>query len=260
MHEAIFDQVNQQLKVTIHWLPIGGVGTGNGLCQGSNHDQVLILRVKAQQALAFGVSREREAGVLELIQGNPWAMQVLCNRPDLGWCVMAHHGLSLGPDTVTGMMRINLLEAVSGLQKIELPDARWRQAVRIDYPALFETYQARLNKVSDPAPWLERLVRLVQLFRALPAVPECLTHHDLHPGNCCWQDGRLVLIDWEYAGMGNPWFDAASLHRCCDIPVAELYRLPAFKHLSLPLFELGLQQASAAVILLEQLWYKVRAV
>lgn len=258
MHEAIFDQVNQQLNVKVHWLPMSGAGTSNWLYQGSNHDQVLILRVNAQKKLAFGVSREREAAMLELIQGYPWAMRVFCNRPDLGWCVMAHHGLSLGPDTVTGAMRTSLLEAVSGLQQIDPPDAL-SQAVRIDYPALFECYQASLNKASDPIPWLERLARLVQLVRSLPVVPECLTHHDLHPGNCCWRSKQIALIDWEYSGLGNPWFDVASLHHYCDIPAAELHGLPAFTHLSRPLFELGLQQAGDAVTLLEKLWYKVRA-
>jgi thiamine kinase len=36
----------------------------------------------------------------------------------------------------------------------------------------------------------------------------CLCHNDLVCGNIL-QAGRLMLIDWEYAGMGDPWFDLA---------------------------------------------------
>jgi thiamine kinase-like enzyme len=38
-----------------------------------------------------------------------------------------------------------------------------------------------------------------------------LCHNDLLPANLIWDDARLWLIDWEYAGMGNPLFDLASV-------------------------------------------------
>ncbi len=260
MHNAIFEQVNRQLNVPVHWLPLSQSGTSNWLYKGSNRSRVLMLRINAQRQLAFGVSRVREAHVLEVIADQPWAMQVLRNEPDKGWCVMKHHGLSLGPDAISGEIASQLILAISELQQIPLPESEdVRNIARINYPELFQRYQDCLNRESDPVVWLERLGRLVQLFASLPKVPDCYTHHDLHPGNCCWQDGHLVLIDWEYAGIGNPWFDAASLHRYCGIPSGAIHGMPAFSHLSPPMFELGLQQAQDAVLLLEKLWYKVRA-
>ncbi|WP_028303356.1 phosphotransferase [Oceanospirillum maris] len=259
MHEAIFEQVNRQLNVYVHWMPVSRAGTSNRLYQGSSHDQVLILRINARNGLAFGVSRQREAEVLERIQGQPWGLQVLCNRPDLGWCLMAHHGLSLGVDAITDNIRYQLLTAVKNLQEIPLPaDTAQRKRASLDYPELFEHYQRCLNKESDPLHWLNLLNRLVQLFVSLPNVPRCYTHHDLHPGNCCWRNDQLVLIDWEYAGIGNPWFDAATLYRHCSISAKELRALPAFRHLTAPMFELGLQQAQEAARLLETLWHKAR--
>ena len=38
-----------------------------------------------------------------------------------------------------------------------------------------------------------------------------LCHNDLLPANLIWDDDRLWLIDWEYAGMGHPLFDLASV-------------------------------------------------
>jgi len=43
-----------------------------------------------------------------------------------------------------------------------------------------------------------------------PFLP-ALCHNDLLPANLIWSDGRLWLIDWEYAGMGHPLFDLASV-------------------------------------------------
>jgi thiamine kinase len=39
-----------------------------------------------------------------------------------------------------------------------------------------------------------------------------LCHNDVHHLNLV-DDGRLWLIDWEYAGQGDPYFDLASF--CC---------------------------------------------
>jgi thiamine kinase len=40
--------------------------------------------------------------------------------------------------------------------------------------------------------------------------PRCLCHNDAHHLNVI-DTGRLWLIDWEYAGLGSPWFDLASV-------------------------------------------------
>ncbi|WP_417596456.1 phosphotransferase family protein [Oceanospirillum sp.] len=258
MHNAIFEQVNQQLNSKVHWMPLSQLGTSNWLYKGSNGRQVLVLRINASDELVFGVSREREACVLQQLADCDWAMSVICNRPDLGWCVMRHHGLGLGPEALPDPLAQHLLRAIESLQQLPLPEAELRQVALISYPSLFQAYQRCLNRETDPVSWLELLNRLVQLFTSLPEVPESYTHHDLHPGNCCWQDGRLVLIDWEYAGIGNPWFDAAGLYRYCGIDVQLIHRLPAFCHLSPSMFELGLQQAQDAMLILERLWYKVR--
>ncbi len=38
-----------------------------------------------------------------------------------------------------------------------------------------------------------------------------LCHNDLLPANMITSAGRLWLVDWEYAGMGHPLFDLASV-------------------------------------------------
>ncbi|HET6564643.1 MAG TPA: choline/ethanolamine kinase family protein, partial [Xanthomonadales bacterium] len=38
---------------------------------------------------------------------------------------------------------------------------------------------------------------------------ECLCHNDLVAGNILEGSQGLKFIDWEYAGLGDPWFDVA---------------------------------------------------
>jgi thiamine kinase-like enzyme len=45
-------------------------------------------------------------------------------------------------------------------------------------------------------------------FLAEPLAP-CLCHNDLLNANFL-DDGRLRILDWEYAGMGDPFFDLAN--------------------------------------------------
>lgn len=48
-------------------------------------------------------------------------------------------------------------------------------------------------------------------------MPNTFCHHDLNPGNLLFgEGGGLMLIDWEYAGAGNPAYDIALLAGQCD--------------------------------------------
>ena len=44
----------------------------------------------------------------------------------------------------------------------------------------------------------------------LSAGPQCLCHNDLTRGNIINSPSGIVAIDWEYAGIGSPWFDIAA--------------------------------------------------
>ena len=48
---------------------------------------------------------------------------------------------------------------------------------------------------------------------ALPLADPKPCHNDLLPGNIirAQRDGRLMIVDWEYAGMGDPRFDLGNL-------------------------------------------------
>jgi thiamine kinase len=62
------------------------------------------------------------------------------------------------------------------------------------------------------------------VFAALGATvrPRVLCHHDVHGGNMVIDPARrLWLVDWEYAGLGDPVFDLASFASQHALTLAE---------------------------------------
>jgi len=67
----------------------------------------------------------------------------------------------------------------------------------IDLPALIE-------------PDTSEVVDAFQTIGRFP-VMRTLCHNDLNPRNVLWQDKRVWLIDFEYAGLNDPCFDLAAV-------------------------------------------------
>ncbi|WP_432470987.1 phosphotransferase [Amphritea sp. HPY] len=247
--QSIFKAVNVFLGAPVTWLPIEGTGTTNALFRTHLPGQPLVLRLSADDTQAFGVNRQSEADVLTLIQGYDWAPRVLHNDWQAGWCLMSDHGISPKPQESRSYTPL-LLQAVR----------QWQQIITgpcFDYPALYQRYRDLFAGQKNSV-WIALLERLESINQALPEVPECLTHHDLHRGNLCLDDGRLVVLDWEYAGIGNPWFDAAALNRQFGISVEDIANLPAWQALSPTDFKTGLILSLWHTEALENLWYAAR--
>ena len=72
---------------------------------------------------------------------------------------------------------------------------------------------ARANGVPTPAGFEalhERARAVERAFAAAPTAPvPC--HNDLLPANVLFDGERAWLLDWEYAGMNDPWFDLGNL-------------------------------------------------
>lgn len=62
------------------------------------------------------------------------------------------------------------------------------------------------------AEWLERNRRDLQAAaEAAPLAGEALLHFDVRSKNLCFRaNGPAVLVDWNWASIGNPWIDVAT--------------------------------------------------
>jgi thiamine kinase-like enzyme len=64
-----------------------------------------------------------------------------------------------------------------------------------------------------PAGYADTVDLAARIAAALPLAGPRPCHNDLLPGNLirAQDDGRIMIVDWEYAGMGDPRFDLGNL-------------------------------------------------
>jgi aminoglycoside phosphotransferase (APT) family kinase protein len=89
-----------------------------------------------------------------------------------------------------------------------------RLPTRFDVPSLLEDYAAIVARRGGSLPPEYARARAIaaRIAAALPAVAPGPCHDDLLPANLIKaEDGPLLLVDWEYAGMGDPFFDLGNL-------------------------------------------------
>lgn len=91
-------------------------------------------------------------------------------------------------------------------------------SLRDGFPALFDRW---CDVEDDPEPFLSTGIRdRAWLDRHLPVIiaaaaevdPEgdSLLHVDVRSDNLCFREGRAVLVDWNWASVGNPTIDVAA--------------------------------------------------
>lgn len=89
----------------------------------------------------------------------------------------------------------------------------------LDLAALIDGYWRALEarQTSLPADFTAHHPTAQQLLqrRAAPAAQLC--HNDLHAGNIVGTGPHVRLLDWEYAGIGEPLFDLASYTQANDL-------------------------------------------
>lgn len=242
------------LLVPCELYPLTG-GSSNTLYQVICGQQRYVLRVNAPNTVAFSVNRACEAKVLELIQPYPWAVQTIRNDVAQGLCLMQAYA----PLQVLNQHHLApVLNAIHSLQSIVIPEPDL-STLTINYSNLTAQYYQHWQEFPDTNA-AQLLNHWQQGLSTLPAIPQVLVHHDLHLGNLCRSTlapHSLILIDWEYAGLGNAWFDAVALVRL-GLSTQALQTLPAFQALTAQQWEDGLQIATRLTQVLTDLWYWAR--
>jgi thiamine kinase-like enzyme len=91
---------------------------------------------------------------------------------------------------------------------IVLPASFW-------VPDLLDRYAAIVRERGGelPAVYLQTAAVAARIEAALPLARRYPCHNDLLPGNIIFarQGARILIVDWEYAGMGDPRFDLGNL-------------------------------------------------
>jgi thiamine kinase len=162
------------------------------------------LRVSTPWASRLGVARGRELVLHKLAAEQGLAPRLQYMDLDAGllitdWVTPA---ASL-PDWHSDAGIAQLAELVARVHALPAP------ALVLDLESHLRFYLAR---ICHRDPRVTKLFhRMMTLLQSLPPIERVFCHNDISPANVLGTP--LLLVDWEYAGVGDPAFDLACLIR-----------------------------------------------
>jgi thiamine kinase-like enzyme len=181
-----------------------------------------VLRVRAARGEAPGVDRVWEQRVLERVSAVRLAPVVRVCEPVAGvlvtqWVEGASWTAAQASDNAVSVQVAQLARAV---HEVSAP-----QPVRAMNPVLWrDLYLAALREAPVEASrqaviqqWTSLAQPLLAEYASLGPSDTCLCHSDLHRHNIVPCASGLVLLDWEYAHVGDPFWDLAGWASCCDL-------------------------------------------
>lgn len=244
MPTGVENRLAEHFGCHLDWQPMQCSGTRHDLFRAQHEGLDWIARIDPGRPAAPGVNPLREQTVLQAVKPYGWALQAELHLPELGLLLMRDAGVSLKRDQL-GRSQINsICIIINDMHKISNVDS-------LNYSDLFAAYRNAFK------PQMRGLLQLVdeteQLLRELPDIGLCCVHHDLHTGNILWGD-QPTLIDWEYAGLGNPWLDYATLEREIGLSGEQLKIFDRLAELDDASLKHGLARAIQLIDQLDSLW------
>jgi thiamine kinase-like enzyme len=126
---------------------------------------------------------------------------------------------------------------------------------RLDFATQAQTLESQLDAASQAAFAKQAAAVFARLRVGQGAPVPC--HNDLHAQNILEHDQHLLLVDWEYGGLGDPVYDLAGcvIHFALDAAQRELL-LDAY---GMRAPRARLRDACWAYDYVQWLWYRVAA-
>ncbi len=254
LHSQMEAQMETELTLLLNekvvWRKIEHSGTSNEIYRGYSElsERNLILRVnEARQRL--GVSRARELSILSSIEQAQVGPNLIGATHE--WLLMPEYQVCSHPSSLD-----ELLAIVTRLQRA--PISRNQMPLwKIDYEWLWSQYAKAIEGHSNSHHLFAKLAKLKSTFANIPELPPALVHHDLHPGNLMLNNQQLVLIDWEYAGVGSPWVDILALKRHWGVKTESLAQLPLLAGWDLDAINDALAKTKDLMDCLNDLWSRL---
>jgi len=160
----------------------------------------VVVRISNPDDSSLQIDRRSEASILRLVAAAGVGPEVLMCDPAQRVLVTRYLGPTWTDENASRPDNIARLGGVlRTLHSLELP----ANVHRVRLVEVIDDYAATLSEIADPA--AHRSAQLLD-----EAAGECLCHNDVHALNIV-EDGAIRLIDWEYAGLGSPLFDLASV-------------------------------------------------
>ena len=192
----------------LHATPLGG-GITNYNFRVDVGGESFVLRIAGADTELLGINREYEYAANLLAGKIGVAPEVYYFIRPEGYLVTRFiHGRPLPPEEIS--QPDNIRRVINLVQKIHsmpvIPGKFDAFRVVQDYTRIAQSFHVAFPENFD---WLS--ARIEEAKQALSAHPydPCPCHNDLLNANFLSND-RLYILDWEYAGMGDPFFDLAN--------------------------------------------------
>jgi thiamine kinase-like enzyme len=176
-----------------------------------------VVRICGAETLLLGIDRTAERAAVEAAHEVGVGPAVTAFLVDEGCLVTAFiEGRGLEPvDVRENIGRVAAaLHAVHGAAHLGVGFSPFRIGER--YRELTLERGGALPEDCAPATAAARRIEA-----ALPPFKPALCHNDLLPANLLDDGERLWIIDWEYAGMGDPFFDLGNLSAMNGFDIAD---------------------------------------
>lgn len=151
-----------------------------------------VLRIASHAGVGPRVLRcDPDAHVLitELLPGTPWSVEYACSTAGIA-------------RLATLMREVHAISIVDGIKRVD--------ALTVVEDYWFTLDRAGQSSLAGPAE--QRAAARIIGHQLREELRPRLCHNDVHHLNLM-DDGRVRLLDWEYAGVGDPYFDLAGI--CC---------------------------------------------
>ena len=170
-----------------------------------------LLRLFGRQGVVAANDRQAEFRYQQIAHGLGLAAEAIALSPNLDWmlCRFAPGRPLTRADGNAPRQLARVGEQLARLHQWSLPTGG------ITLGQIAAEYWRQLAPHAGDAQlaaWGQLSPLLADIDRRL--VPCCLCHQDLHPGNWLWDEvgsGEIRLLDWEFAGAGNPHVDLCSV-------------------------------------------------
>jgi len=205
---------------------VGGITNRNYRLRWAGRD--CVLRLPGKETALLGIDRVSERDATRAAAVAP---EVVAFSEELGCLVTV---FIAGRAVEAAELREPLLDEVAGALRavhagppLEHAFSPWE---RVD------AYRAIALRHGMPLPLGFQEVDLAadRICEALGARPSVPCHNDLLTANFLHDGERLRILDWEYAGMGDPYFDLANLAANNEFGEADEVRLLSAYHGAAP--------------------------
>ncbi|GGX39431.1 phosphotransferase [Saccharospirillum salsuginis] len=232
------DRLDDHLKDPVRIQRWAG-GACNRVFRLTDAERTLALRLNRADTDRLGVVRRRETDILKTVQGRPWAPEVVAIDDD-GLLTAWVEGQSPASGDKTDLDW--LVQALTEVHA-ETPDVGVLNMAE------------QIRHLMEQGPPLESAIAQA-LHRHCDAyrLPASLTlcHHDWHPGNIVTTRRGWVLLDWEFAALGDPVMDVAAACQGFELDAAQIEHLAG----RLTLDEDRLRQALCLMEAVALVWYR----